>query len=189
MFGVRTPFPHLFFTNTSLPASNNFWTKIQLSKKSDAFLSANILLTLIIFFNLLYSISKIDIVAFRTKNWMDENLVVGSRQTSLSRRDVENIVWSFSMPLWCNKQLPGQTASITFEFFGMFVSSRTPSVFFGGRESCACFRNNIPFFRSSSYFLWSNDFYNQQHFVVNILWLIVCHWWAGIFVNKFHHFG
>jgi len=31
-------------------------------------------------------------------------------------------------------------------FFGMFVSTRTPSVFFGGRESYACFRNNIPFF-------------------------------------------
>ena len=59
MFGVRTPFPHLVFSNTPLPASNNFWTKIQLSKKSDAFLSANILLSLIIFFNLLYSISKI----------------------------------------------------------------------------------------------------------------------------------
>ena len=58
MFGVRTPFLHLFFSNTSLPASKNFWTKIQLSKKSDAFLSANILLSLIIFFNLLYSISK-----------------------------------------------------------------------------------------------------------------------------------
>jgi len=38
--------------------------------------------------------------------------------------------------------------------------------------------NNITF-RPSSYFLWSNDFDNQQHFVWNILWLIVCYWWEG----------
>jgi len=38
------------------------------------------------------------------------------------------------MPLGCYKHLPGQSASIiiAFEFFGMFVSTRTPSVFFGG---------------------------------------------------------
>jgi len=33
-----------------------------------------------------------DTVAFRTKNVMDENLVVGSLQTSLSRCDVEKIL-------------------------------------------------------------------------------------------------
>jgi len=37
MFGVGTPFPHLFFSNTFLPASNDFWTKVQLSTKPDAF--------------------------------------------------------------------------------------------------------------------------------------------------------
>jgi len=38
-----------------------------------------------------------------------------------------------------------------------FVYARTPTVF-SGRESCACFRNkHILFFRSSRYFLWSND--------------------------------
>jgi len=63
-----------------------------------------------------------------------------------------------------------------------------PKRFFGGSESCAYFRNNIPFFRPSSCFLWSDDFDNQQHFVLNSLWLIVCHWWAGIFANKFRHF-
>jgi len=52
MFGVGTAFPRLFFSNrpTPLPASNIFWTKVQLSTKSDAFLSTNILLSLIIFF-------------------------------------------------------------------------------------------------------------------------------------------
>jgi len=42
--------PHLFFSNAPLPASNNFWTKVQLSTKSDAFLSTIILLSLLIFF-------------------------------------------------------------------------------------------------------------------------------------------
>jgi len=94
------------------------------------------------------------------------------------------------MPLGCYKHFPGQSASIiiAFEFFGMFVSARTPSVFLGGSGSCACFRNNIPFFQPSSCFLWSDGFDNQQHFALNSLWLIVCHWWAGIFANKFCHF-
>jgi len=69
------------------------------------------------------------------------------------------------------------------------LSLRVPQAFLGGRESCACFRSRIPFFRLLSYFLWSNDFNNQQHFLSTGLWLIVCHWWAGIFVNKFCHFG
>ena len=60
-----------------------------------------------------------------------------------------------------------------------------PQAFFGWRESCACFRNNIPFLQPSSYFLWSNGLDNQEHFVLNGLWLIVCHWWAGIFGKKF----
>jgi len=31
----------------------------------------------------------------------------------------KNILWSFSMPLWCNKFLPGQSARIyCFEFLG-----------------------------------------------------------------------
>ena len=95
------------------------------------------------------------------------------------------------MPLWCNKHLPGQSASIifAFEFFGMFVSTRTPSVFLGWSESGACLRNNIPFLRPSSCFLWSYDFDNQQHLVLNSLWLIVCHRRAGIFANKFRYFG
>ena len=40
------------------------------------------------------------------------------------------------MPLWCNKHLPGQSASIiiAFEFFGMFVSSRNPNILFGLEE-------------------------------------------------------
>jgi len=57
--GYEPGFHISIFSNTPLPASNNFWTKVQLSTKSDAFSSTNILLSLIIFFNLVYSISKI----------------------------------------------------------------------------------------------------------------------------------
>jgi len=46
------------FSNAPLLASNNFWTKVQLSTKSDVFFLAIILLSLLIFFNLLYGISK-----------------------------------------------------------------------------------------------------------------------------------
>ena len=78
--------PHLFFSNTPLPASNNFWTKVQLSTKSDAFLSTNILLSLFIFFNLGYctvflKLCYHDIVTFG-KKWMYENLVIDSLKTS-----------------------------------------------------------------------------------------------------------
>jgi len=100
---------------------------------------------------------------------MDENLVIDSLQTSRFLLWCGKNVWLFPMPLWCNKHLPGRNV-IAFEFFGMFVSTRTPSVVFGvGVKSCACFRNNIPFFRPSSYFLWSNDFDNQQHLLLNSL--------------------
>jgi len=133
-----------------------------------------------------------DIVAFRTKIWMN---VFGHWLTA--NLAFPAVTWKllfdhFHCPCHAINNFQGQSASIiiTFEFFDKFVSSRTPIIVFGwGRKSCACFRNNIPFFRPSRYFLWSNDFDNQQHFVLNILWLIVCHWWAGIFVNKFPHFG
>jgi len=94
------------------------------------------------------------------------------------------------MPLWCNKHLPGKSTSIiiAFEFFGMCVSTRTLNFFWAG-GSCACFRYNIPFFRPSSHCLWPIDFDNQQHFVLTCLRLIVCHWRAFIFANKFCHFG
>ena len=184
----------LVWERRSLPASNNFWTKVQLSTKSDAFIdqysavSNNLLSTCcIVFLKMRYH----DIVAFRTKiEWMR----IWSLTLQTSRFALwhgKNIVWSFSMPLWCNKHLPGQSASIiiAFEFFGKFVSSRNPSIFWAGGKVCACFWKNVPFSRLSRYFLRSNDFGNQQHFVLKILWLIVCHWWAGIYVNKFRHFG
>jgi len=41
---------HPFFSNTPLPASKTFWTKVRLSTKSNAFLLTIILLSLIIFF-------------------------------------------------------------------------------------------------------------------------------------------
>jgi len=95
-----------------------------------------------------------DIVTFRTKNWMDENLVVGSLQTSrFALVRGKNIVWSFSMPLWWNKHLPGQSANIiiAFEFFGMFVSLRNPSIFWGGGKVVLVFEI-ICLFLPSSYF-------------------------------------
>jgi len=78
-----------------------------------------------------------DIVGFCTKNWKDEKLVIDSLQTScfpLWRGKV--LSDHFQMPLWCNKHLPGQSASriIAFEFFVMFVSTRTPSVSVGGKQ-------------------------------------------------------
>jgi len=75
-----------------------------------------------------------DIVAFRPKingwqfgHWLTANF-------TFSAVTWKNIVWSFTMPLWCTKHLPEQSASviITFEFLvGVFVSTRTLSVFLG----------------------------------------------------------
>ena len=122
-----------FFSNTPLPTSNNFWTKVQLSTKSDSFLSTNTLLSLIIFFNLLYSISKIVLprysrISYKILNVSEFGHWLTANFTFL------NIIRSFSMPLWCNKHLPRQSASviIAFEIFGMFVSTRTQAFFWGG---------------------------------------------------------
>jgi len=177
MLDVGTAFPHLFFSNTSLSASNKFWTKVS-SARNQIFLLGNILLSLIIvlvqctiFLKLRYR----DMVAFRTKklnewefgHWLTANFTFPAVTW-------KNIVWSFSMPLWCkcNKHLPEQSASIiiAFEFFGMFVSTRTPSIFWV-RESCACFRNNIPFFDLQVIF------YGQMTSKINsILFEIFCDW-------------
>ena len=174
------------FSNAPLPASNNFWTKVQLSTKQDAFLATSILLSLIIFTNYCTAFLKFryrDIVAFCTKNWMDVNFVSDLDLLQTSR-----------FPLWRGKILSnhfeppcdGKVHNCFRVFWYVFLYAY-PKRFMGGRESCACFRNNIPFFRPSRYFQWSNDFDNRQHFVSNFLWLIVCHWWAGNFVNKFCH--
>jgi len=139
MFGVGTAFRRShtsFFSNAPLPASNNFWTKVQLTRKS--FVSTNILLSLIIFFNLLYNISKISLppcsrFSYKELNGWEFGRWLTANFTSLAVT-WKNIVRSFSMPLWSNKHLPGQSASIiiAFEFFGMFVSTRTPSIFLVG---------------------------------------------------------
>ena len=72
----------------------------------------------------------------------------------------------------------------------MLVFTRTPSVFlWGGKAALGFAMKGYTFFRHSSHLLWSSDFDNQQQFVLNSVWLILCHWWAGIFVNKFRHFG
>jgi len=131
-----------FFSNTSLPASNNFSTKSQFSTKSDAFLSTNILLSLIIFFNILYSISKIALSRYRRVSYKKLNgwelghwLITYITFPAVTWK---NIVWSISMPLRYNEHLPGKSASIiiAFELFGMFVSTRTPSVFSGEGKLC-----------------------------------------------------
>jgi len=111
------------------PPSNNFMTKVQLSTKSDAFLSTHILLSLINFVNLLYSTSKMALPRHSRvsyKSWMDEQkLVMDSLQTinfTFPAVTWKNIAWSFSMPLWCNKHLPRKSTIYCFAFFGMFVS-------------------------------------------------------------------
>jgi len=107
-------------SSTPLPASKNFWTKVQLRTKSDAFSSTNILLSLIIFFNLLYSISKISLprysrVSYKKVNgWEFGNLP--TTNVTFPAVTWKNIFWSFSMSLWCNTHLPGQSASIIIAF-------------------------------------------------------------------------
>jgi len=77
------------------------------------------------FFNLLYSTSNIALprytvgrVSYKKMNekefgnWLTANFTFPAVTW-------KNIIWSFLMPLWCNKHLPGQSASIiiAFEFF------------------------------------------------------------------------
>ena len=75
VFGVGTAFPHLFFSNTFLPASNNFWTLSSAQHEIRCFLSTRFLAV----FNDLFSTCCVvfpklryhDIVAFHTKiEWM-----------------------------------------------------------------------------------------------------------------------
>ena len=83
-----------------------------------------------------------DIIAFRTKNWKDEKMVIDSLQTSCFPLWRGKILSDHcQMRLWCNKHLPGWSISIilVFEFFGMFISPRTPSVSFGGEEKLCLF--------------------------------------------------
>jgi len=134
--------PHLFFKYTPLPASYNYWTKDQLNTKSDAFLSTIILLSPIFFVNLLYGVSKIALQRYTRVSFKKLNgWKFGHRLTAnftFPPVTWNNTVWSFSMPLWCNKHLPEQGASIiiAFEFFGMFVSTRTSNVFWGEVKLC-----------------------------------------------------
>jgi len=146
-------------------------------------------MSLTIFFNRLYSISKIALprysrVTYKKIEWM-------------------RIRWLIYCKLYVSRCDMEKSSLIT---FNAFVMQKTPARakcqhgycfrvssyvclfaytkrFFG--ENCSCFRNNLPFYRPSSCCLWSNDFDDQQHFVLNSLWLIVCHWRAGIFVTNF----
>jgi len=162
-----------------------------------------------------------------------EKLVTDSLQkNNIFRCDVRNIIWSFSMPLWCNKHLPLQTSIYCFEILGC-LSIRAPETrwrsqqaspqIWGGqifdfkRGTVFCFRHRLSkhkltrnarnlgriallptpmrvpqtlfpggelcFFRPSSYFLWSNGL------ITTAVALNRCHWFAGIFVNKFRRFA
>ena len=171
--GSHTP----IFSNTPLLARNNFWTNVQLSTKSDASSPTNILLSLIIFFNVLYSISKIALprysrLSYKKLNgwefghWLTANFTFPAVTW-------KNIVWPFSMPLWCNKDLSGQSASIIIAFeYLVCLLLRVPQAFFlGGWKVVLVFEiHQYIFFRPSSCYIWSNDFDNQQHFVL-------CDWW------------
>jgi len=146
---VGTPF--LCFSNAPLPASNNFWTKVQLTRISYAFVSTNILLSLIIFFSLLYNIFNISLPPYSRVSYKNLNgwefghwLTANFTSPAVTWKD---IVWSFSLFVWCNKNLPGRSASITIAFEFLYVCLYVhPKRFFGGSENCACFRNSIPFF-------------------------------------------
>jgi len=153
------------FSNTTLPASNNFWTKIQLSTKSDVFLSTNILLSLIKLFqptcsSLYLKLRDRDIVAFRTKiewmriwSWLTANFTFPAVTW-------KNIVWSFSMPLWCNKNLPGQSVSIIIAFeFLVCLPPRVPQGFFGGKGKLCLFSK------------CSNDFFSTFKLFSMVKWL------------------
>jgi len=151
MFVVGTPFPHLFFGNTPSLAATVFRQKFSSARYQMLFYRATFCCLQYFFFNLLYSMSKILLpphtrVSYKKLREFGHWLTANFTFPAVRWKD---IVWSFSMPLWCNKHFPGQNASIAiaFEFFDMFVYTRTPYVFFWGRESCACFRNSIPFHR------------------------------------------
>jgi len=67
------------------------------------------------------------------------------------------------MPLWRNKHLPGQSASIiiALEFLGMFVSTRTPIVFCGGGKVVLVFEIIYLFFD------FQVIFYGQMTSIIN----------------------
>ena len=174
-----------FFGKTPLPASNNIWTKVQLSTKPDAVISTIILLSLIFFFNLHYNICNGRVSCKKLNGWEFGHWLTAN--FTFPAVTWKNIVWSFSTPLWCNKHLPGQSSSIiiAFEFFGMFVSTRTPSVLSWTVVLVFEIMNCFSMFKLFSMVKW---LWQSTAFFVNNLWLIVCNWWAGIFVNIFRHF-
>ena len=147
MFGVRTPFPHLFFSNTSLPASNNFWTKIQLSKKSDAFLSAKILLSLIIFFNLLYSISKIVLprysrVSYKKLNGWEFGLCLTANFPAVTWKILSDY---FQCPCDAMNNFQNKLPALLSSFM-VCLSLRVPQAFYGGGKIMLVFEIIFLFF-------------------------------------------
>jgi len=124
----------------AIPASNNFWTKVSSARNQMLFINQYCAVSNIFFLSYCTVFLKLqyhDKVAFRTKHWMNENLVNDSTANfTFTAVTWKNIIWSFSVPLWCNNlpgHLPGQSTSIftAFKFFDMFVSTPTPSVFLG----------------------------------------------------------
>jgi len=135
------------FNNTPLPVSNSFWTKVQLSTKSDAFPSTNILLSLIIFSTYCTVYLKLryrDIVAFRnTKlngwafgHWLTANFTYPA------------VTWKilsdhFQRPCDAINTFQGNVPALlisSFCYVCLYVYSKH---FFQGKESFACFRNIV----------------------------------------------
>jgi len=96
------------------------------SARNQTLFSTHILVSLQKFFNLLYSISKIALSRYSRISYKKLNGYAREVGLLLDANFIfpavtwKNIVWSFSMPLWCNKHLPGQSASIhCFEFLAV----------------------------------------------------------------------
>jgi len=117
-----------------------------------------------------------DIVGFRTKNWKDEKMVIGSLQTlrfPLWRG--KKLSDHFQMPLWCNKT-PSRAKcqhNYCFRVFLLCLSLHVPQAFLSGEKQVVLVFETIYLIRRSSYFLWSSDF-ESTAFYLNSLWLIVC---------------
>jgi len=88
----------------------------------------------------------------------------------------KNIFWSFSMPLWCNNLLPGQSASIhSFEFFAVLL------VWLGWGQICNfwLFSVSLAFFmleKGQMKFVFFGRFWPIRFFMP--IWQILSDFWT-----------
>jgi len=97
---------------------------------------------------------------------MYENLVIDSLQTSRFQILSDHFQCLYDAINTFQGKVP---ASLLISSFLVCLSLRVPQAFFGGEGKLHLFSKQYTFFRPSSYFLWSNDFDNQQNFVLNSL--------------------